>query len=186
MAITPDQVPGRIPSEVGRILQDYARTVPGDQLIVEIGAYRGRSTCFLAAGSAEGNSAKVLSIDPWGLSGSEHLSNVSTTQDDHWSHIVECGLGHLVTQVRGFSQHVTLPKEPVGLLWIDGAHDYENVSEDIRRFCPLVVSGGTVIFDDYKLHCRGVDRAVNRLRKNSKRWKGWKTAAGQLAIGHKR
>lgn len=186
MAMVPDQVPGRIPNEVGKILQAYAHTVPTDQLIVEIGAYRGKSTCFLATGSAEGNSAKVLSIDPWGLEGSELMSNVSTTQDDHWSHVVKCGVDHLVTQVRGFSQRMPLPVEPVGLLWIDGAHDYESVSEDIRRFCPLVVSGGTVIFDDYKLHCRGVDRAVNRLMKDRKSWKSWKTSAGQLAIGRKR
>jgi predicted O-methyltransferase YrrM len=37
---------------------------------------------------------------------------------------------------------------PIGLLFIDGAHDYESVRADFEFWSPLVVCGGLVIFDD--------------------------------------
>lgn len=183
----PRDVPGRLTVEAGRVLRRLARSVPEGQLIVEIGAYRGRSTCFLAAGSSEGNGATVLSVDPWGLPAADGtVPAVRTTPEDHAAHVAVCGLSHLVVQRRGYSQQVERPEDPVGLLWIDGAHDEPSVTADVDRWVPLVASGGVVVFDDYRLRCPGVDRTVDRLMADTGPWTRWETAAGRLAIGWRR
>jgi len=37
----------------------------------------------------------------------------------------------------------------IDMLWIDGDHSYEGVSEDIRVWIPKLVKGGVVAFHDY-------------------------------------
>src|SRR5690606_15270126 len=46
-------------------LREYAAKVPADQAIVELGAFKGRTTGWLALGASEGNGAVVHSVDPW-------------------------------------------------------------------------------------------------------------------------
>lgn len=188
--MSPEDVPGRISVEVGGILRFFAKHVPADQLIVEIGAYQGRSTCFLAQGSLLGNQAKVISIDPWDRG--KHLGpnkdkSVSYLDPDnkykYLKHLHACGVKELVIPVQEFSQKAHLPDNLIGLLWIDGAHDYNSIKADIRRYFPRVVKGGHVIFDDYQAHCKGVDRAVDEIMRNSN-WV-W-TVYRPLAIGEKK
>lgn len=190
--MTPEDVPGLIPASTGDLLRELAREVPADQVIVELGAYQGRSTCYLATGSAGGNRAQVLSIDPWttgtvaGPKGRPVLYLDPATEAAYHKHLAACGVADLVTPLRGFSQQVPLPGQPVGLLWIDGDHSYGAVKADIRRWTPLVAAGGHVVFDDYRRHSRGVDRAVREFaRAAGKRWT-WDTSQHPLAIGTRR
>lgn len=186
----PEEVPGRITVETGNLLRRLAAQVPRDQLIVEIGAFKGRSACFLASGSAEGHGARVVSIDPWNTPGNVSpkaepgLYTDPDNRADYDNHTRACGVAHLVTAVEGFSQSVPLPTKPIGLLWIDGAHDYESVRRDAQRFCPLVARRGRVVFDDYGAHCRGVDRAVREMIKTVPGW-SWNTSIKPLAIGRR-
>lgn len=189
--MTPDRVPGLIPESTGTLLRRLACRVPTGQVVVEIGAYQGRSTCYLAIGSAEGNQVPVMSIDPWDTGtlpgptrrGVRYLD--AETEKAYRRHIEACGVTYLVRQVKGLSQRVPLPTQPIGLLWVDGAHDYTSVVADIRRWCPLVVSGGYVVFDDYRTRHRGVDRAVRQFaREHGKRWI-WDMTLKPLAIGRR-
>lgn len=188
----PEQVPGLIPESTGHLLRRLARQVPADRLIVEIGAYQGRSTCYLATGSAEGHQTRVVSIDPWDAGilpgprnrGIDYLD--SKVEAAYHHHLAACGVAHLVTPLKGMSQQVPLPSGPVGLLWIDGAHDYDAVTADIGRYTPLVLAGGWVVVDDYRAHSRGVDRAVRELMRAQPQWWEWDTKLRPLAVGRRR
>lgn len=189
--MTPDQVPGLISEDIGNKLSWLAALVPSDQIIVEIGAFKGRSTCYLATGSAHGNDARVISIDPWddpdNTSGPKAKGPIyidPANKQQQRAHLIACGVDHLVTSIQGYSWDVDLPTEPVGLLWVDGAHDQESVQRDIDRWTPLVASGGYIAFDDYGAKCPGVDRAVDKLMEQDG-WTEWDTSIQSLAVGRK-
>lgn len=189
----PEDVPGRITNEVGDALRRLARDVPANQVIVEIGAYLGKSTCFLGVGSLAGDGARVISIDAWDTPGNTPGPvyapdmYVRPTNRSHYDrHLKECGVDGVVTTIQDFSWNVDLPSgTSIGLLWVDGAHDYAGVSRDVERFCPLLASGGHVVFDDYRVRCPGVDRKVNELRRDTKTWASWDLGVKTVAIGRK-
>ncbi len=52
---------------------------------------------------------------------------------------------------------------PIDILFIDGAHDPENVEKDIRDWWGKVKIGGTILFHDYNCnHAEGVKIAVDK------------------------
>ena len=57
-------VPGCCDMQDRAFLYRLASEVPEGQVIVEIGSYRGATTCALALGSNAGNGVEVFSIDP--------------------------------------------------------------------------------------------------------------------------
>ena len=171
----PDDVPGLISLPAGTFLAKQAAAVPAGRLILEIGAFRGRSTCFLAWGSKRGNGARILSVDPWDLVGNIEGKGgrfrAPTNEADQDRALRALGLRDLVTSVKDFSQRVPLPTTPIGLLWIDGDHAAGAVSSDAKRFAPLVAPGGLVVFDDVGTWHPGVDRVVDGFRRNLREWK---------------
>src|SRR5205823_655276 len=64
------------------------------------------------------------------------------------SNIDSAGLSDRVRLLRQSSVEVNW-HEPIGLLFIDGLHDYENVGQDFRHFAPWIVPGGFIAFHDY-------------------------------------
>lgn len=114
---------------------------PSTGLWVEIGAYKGRSTAWLIEASQRlPHRPKVVSIDPHMRETWEPYSKV--VKDFR---LEERGLE---TQ-RAFSSDVGAHwNRPIGYLWIDGSHRYEDVLKDIDLFVPHVVPGGYIVFDD--------------------------------------
>jgi hypothetical protein len=53
-----------------------------------------------------------------------------------------------------------LGRNPIDLVFIDAAHDYASVKEDIHRWWPIVRDGGMLIGHDYNHKWPGVERAV--------------------------
>jgi predicted O-methyltransferase YrrM len=168
----PNDVPGLISAEVGAFLSWLASNVQPGHAIVELGAFKGRSTCFLAAGARPG--VRVVSVDPHGLEGCERGRGgrfaASGVRAEYLRHIA--GYSN-VTPIRSLSSDAPLPHEPIGLLWIDGDHSPAAVANDVRRWTPLVVSGGFVVIDDYGTWHKGVDAAVAAMRRD-KRWADWR------------
>lgn len=67
----PSELEGPMPDRVGQVLHDLAADVPADLAIVEVGSYRGRSTCWLATGAgAEGT---TVGFDDADLPGPKRL-----------------------------------------------------------------------------------------------------------------
>jgi predicted O-methyltransferase YrrM len=134
-----DELPGWLTAEEGETLYRLAKACTGRGVIVEIGSWRGKSTTCLGLGSKAGHGVPVFAVDPH----SEH------TFGDFSRNMEEAGLTDLVTPVPGRSQELAEGfDEPIELLFIDGAHQYELVNEDFDRWVPKVVEGGVVAMHD--------------------------------------
>ena len=57
--------------------------------------------------------------------------------------------------------------DSVGLVYIDGLHEYEDVSRDISLWYPKVVSGGIIAGHDFDACLPGVIRAVDEFRRQT-------------------
>lgn len=113
--------------------------------IMEIGSYKGRSTCCLGLG-ARLNNSRVFAVDsfdggpglPRAYSFPEFSQNVN-----------RCGLCDAIEPIVGVSAEVSKTwKTPIHLLFIDGSHTYEDVLADFAGFFPHVVANGVVAFHD--------------------------------------
>ena len=63
LAIT-KEIDGWLTQEESVFLFNAAKEIPGDTSILEIGAWKGKSSVLLGLGAKAGNQAQVFSIDP--------------------------------------------------------------------------------------------------------------------------
>jgi predicted O-methyltransferase YrrM len=163
---------GLIPREVGEHLLKLASRVPSDQAIVELGSYRGKSTCYLATGARQGNGAHVYAVDAWSEEVSAWRSKIldrlpSPLYADFRAQISKAGFSDQhVTAVKSLStmagDHYEGP--PVGLLYIDGDHSKRAAIADLRAWRAHLTDDALVVFDDYAMtNNPGVKVAVEAL-----------------------
>lgn len=140
--------------------------LPAPHAIVEVGSYCGRSTVVLGAvAKARCSDARVYAIDPHdGTFGAldQGLQVGPPTLSQFQKNIADAGLEDVVVTVQQRSYEVPW-NAPVSLLFIDGLHDYANVSRDFFHFGRHVVVGGYVAFHDYADYYPGVKAFVNEL-----------------------
>lgn len=128
------------------LLFRLAKECKGKGAIVEIGSWKGKSTTCLALGSKSGASMHITAIDPH--TGSSEHGKVDTYAE-FLTNIERNGVADMVKPMRERSQEVGKQwKGPVELLWIDGAHEYEYVLEDLNAWEPHLIEGGIVAFHD--------------------------------------
>lgn len=180
-----DQLEGLIPAEVGEALAGYAAQVPADLAIVEVGSYKGKSGCYLAAGAKSGHGAHVWCVDAWDTDG-----NVTgrfgfaepSTFDAFQAQVRKMQYTKRITPLKGFSvevaAHWTGPQ--IGLLYIDADHQARSVLADFRSWEPYLAPGAVVVFDDVDTKRNpGVRLIVDKLA----RTRGPSTVeAGRLAV----
>ncbi len=134
--------------------------------IVEIGSYCGRSTVVLAhAARAFGADQRVVAIDPHlGQVGAadQRISQVAPSREKFLRNIAAADVADMVELVEQYSTQVAWDR-PIGLLFIDGLHDYVNVSRDFAHFRPWIASRGYVAFHDYANYYPGVRAFVDEL-----------------------
>lgn len=137
---------GLIPDAVGEVLAGYAAQVPEDQAIVEIGSYKGKSTCYLASEAK----ARVYAVDPWGLPGNvAGRFGYTSAFPEFMGQITAMGYEGRITPIQDFGH---LAGEdwtgPVGLLFVDGDHSARSVEQDVKAWLPHLVKGAVLILDD--------------------------------------
>ncbi len=165
-----EDIAGLIPNELGEALADLAEAVPADQAIVEIGSFKGKSTCYLAVGAELGGGAHVYAVDPWdtpgNVTGRFGFAEASTREAFH-DQVAAAGHADHVTAIQGFSVEVaaTWPKRrKIGLLYIDGDHSGAAVYADFEAWRPYLAKNATVAFDDFDTPRNpGVRMAIERL-----------------------
>lgn len=164
---------GLIPHDEGMELLRLAQKVPGDQAVVEIGSFKGKSTCYLAAGRfMSGGGGLVYAVDPWDLPGNpygKHGFSASTVRGVFDAQVASLGFGEIVCPVRGFSVNVARDWEAkVGMLFIDGDHSEQAVHDDLFAWLPHMADGGVLAFDDFDTPRNpGVRKVVDRFAKAS-------------------
>jgi hypothetical protein len=168
---------GFMPDDEGLALGSLAALLVGTTglppLVVEVGAYCGRSTLYLAAGLAEAMAAQhgagdltrppaVFSLDHHhgseeNQAGWEHhdpsLVDPRTGRMDTlplWRQAVDdADAGDLVVGIVGDSPTVAAHwASPIGLLFIDGGHGEEPAWADYLGWAPWVAPGGYLAIHD--------------------------------------
>ena len=152
-------IEGWLAENQARALYEAAARVPSGASIVEIGSHHGRSTVILASGKSDG-CTEVVAVDPfsdprWG--GGEGSLAVFRENVQH------AGVEASVRPVRGFSAEAASAWDgsPIGVLYVDGAHDEESVLADIDGWEHFIAPGGRVLFHDC-FSAPGVTKAVFR------------------------
>jgi MMP 1-O-methyltransferase len=137
-----EAIDGLIHPREGLLLYVLARRAAQLGNIVEIGAYKGRSTWYLVQALRDaGSPYKVISIDP-------HLD--PGQRDAYFETLHRHGLMEWVDPRVGFAHEVaqSFGEEPVGLLWIDGDHSYQAVKEDFDDWFPRLRADGWYAMHD--------------------------------------
>lgn len=136
---------------------------PGGQpvqgCVAEIGSFKGRSTCWLAAGVQGRGAGKVYAIDhftgspehqPGGSHADPDIVKDGTTLNAFRANIARLNLGDHVEAVVAPSLEAakTWSKGPIRLLFIDGDHSYEATKADLAAWKPHLAPGALVAFHD--------------------------------------
>jgi FkbM family methyltransferase len=112
-----------------------------DALVVEIGAFEGRTTLDLASTFPNHT---IVSVGPWGAEITEQFGRFLRNT---------CRVRNQVRVRRGKSADILAswdPPQVVKFACIDGDHSAEGVYTDARFIWPHVVPEGLVLFQDYK------------------------------------
>lgn len=138
----------------------------GSQAIVEVGSYCGKSTVVLGSVvKAARPEARVYAIDPHdGRVGAmdRGITSGPPTRATFDRNIAQAGVADVVLPIQSYPFEVTWDR-PIGLLLIDGLHDYANVARDFSHFAQWVEEGGYVAFHDYASYYPGVQAFVDDL-----------------------
>ena len=186
------ELDGLISRDVGELLYAFAALVPADQAIVELGSYRGKSTCYLATGAALDYNAPVYAVDAWSEEVSAWRAAVlkslpSPVYEDFTAQLDKAGV---LDDVRVIRSLTTLAAElydgpQVGLLYIDGDHSKEAVLADFRAWRKHLAQDAVIIFDDFGVTKNpGVSLAVGALEASGELVDVDKLKNKRLAIAH--
>ena len=136
-----------------------------DGKIVELGAWKGRSSAFLVV-EAYNKSPKieVHIVDTWGGNPFDGSEDQST---DAYSKFTS----NMSILARPYQAHRMTTNEAAGLfkdesldsVFIDADHSYEAVKMDIQNWMPKVRKGGILAGHDYTSAWPGVIKAVNEI-----------------------
>jgi len=133
-------------------------TVKGGS-IVEIGVWCGRSSMALAEVAKEHNqivhSYDIFDQDYWRKFPA--LAVFANEEQEDIARRNLAGVAHLVSLHKGTSALVDFP---VSFAFIDGGHEYEEVSEDIRNLKKHLIEGAWIVLDDHTEEYPGVKRAA--------------------------
>lgn len=145
------------------------KSLPENSKIVEIGAWRGKSTCCLATLIKEsGKSISLYVVDTWeGSDEPEHKKIISDLSvnlyDDFLSNMTMCEISDILTPIKKSSVEASklFLDKSLDFVMIDGDHSYQAVKADILSWLPKLKPGGLLAGDDYEWP--GVKQAVHEI-----------------------
>jgi predicted O-methyltransferase YrrM len=139
-----------------RLVRMAAKNTPG--MIVEIGAWEGRSTVIMANAAAP---QQIHTCDTWEGSAGEISAELAAERDVYatWrSNVDQLTAGNVVEHRMGWREYVPTIDEQITLAFIDAEHSYREVRDNIKALLPLMAPGGIICGDD--AHHEPVRRAV--------------------------
>lgn len=158
-----ETVEGWFSRDEGALLYDVA--LESRDSIVEIGSWKGRSTCLLGWAAARTPGRRVFAVDPHDGQIADGDGAAETFADFQRTIERAALLGHVVA-LRQRSFDVEWAGDPIGLLFVDGFHDEENVARDFGHFERHIPVGGFAAFHDAQYAYPGVLAVVQRLIKS--------------------
>jgi predicted O-methyltransferase YrrM len=127
-------------------LYRLAKSVPPKAALIEIGSYRGGSSCCLASGMA-GKGSALHCVDTFasdaisGQNGEDTFTDFQTNTRPY---------AESIRVHRGYSHDVAKDFQPasVDLLFIDGDHSWEGVTTDLRLYVPFMKDNSILVMHD--------------------------------------
>ena len=135
---------------------------------VEIGAWRGRSSSYMAVEIINsGKNIKFDVVDHW-LGSSEHQMNPSVKRGTLYDEFINNTkpVNHIINPLRMTSVEASklYDDNSLDFVFIDASHEYEFVKEDIKHWFPKVREGGIIAGDDMEWHVAdSIKRAVTEM-----------------------
>lgn len=184
-----DALEGILPPPEGEKLASLAWQAP-HLPILEIGSYKGKSTCYLASGAHN----VVYALDMWDLRYQDYAPSRTqqkrgfgnrSTFDEFQEQVKSAGLNERVIPVKGDSSQIgKIWTIPLGMLFIDGCHTYKAVLSDYLMFSPYVVSGGYLAMHDHVIP--DVRRVIDEIIKPCGDWEDFELTNGNLFTARKK
>jgi len=156
---------GRISIEEGERLMFLSSQLHLGAKVVEIGSYRGKSTCYIATGLRLSNntSGKVHAVDVW-TKGATNSAKYHTqdTYDIFKKQVSELELDDLITPHMNTSLDAAKKHtRPIDMLFLDGNHKYKSIHEDWEAWKVFLKEGSTIAFHDHAEKYPGVMQVVD-------------------------
>ena len=131
--------------------------VEGD--IVELGAWTGLTTSYLATACRVRNSGRVFAVDTFEGTkedGSRYPSIAKmggSTLEAFHQRTRRAGVADIAWPLIGLTTEVVdrYPGRPIRFLLIDADHSYDGVRADFESWSPKVAPGGLIVFHDYQM-----------------------------------
>jgi predicted O-methyltransferase YrrM len=169
-----DNIRGALYEGEGMLLHGLAKKCQGKGVIVEIGALLGKSTAYLALGSKAGANIRVYAIDPFNGGDSmprslwiKKLFAKGSFYSTFKENMRKAELSDIVTAIPLRStEALSKVDEQIELLFVDGAHDYRSVRNDVSLYYPRVIPRGTIALHDRNL--KGVNRVIREIVQEQK------------------
>lgn len=151
------EIPGWMSAFELRWLAEQAKT---RRRIVEIGAWRGRSTRALG----DSTSGVVWVVDDWSGAGWDYGEDLLNVRERFFENTRDLFAIGRVVSIETSSEIASrvLRDDHFDMIFIDGDHSYDAVKRDIKLWSPLLARGGLLCGHDYGNH-PGVTRAVDEL-----------------------
>jgi predicted O-methyltransferase YrrM len=163
-------IPGYFNGEL--LYQRIIDTFPNNSKFVEVGCFFGRSTCFMAQLlKKKGKQVTFDVIDTF--EGSPEHQSFLQGKSFYEKFLENMRLAGVVTMLnvkkaRSDQAAKNYANNSLDFVYLDAAHDYESVKQDIDAWLPKVKLNGIFAGDDYHESWAGVIAAVNeKLGKNS-------------------
>jgi len=145
-----------------RMLNRYASEVT-EGVIVAIGSYRGQTDIALALNAQ----VPVYCIDNRSGSIGEDYPFGDADRVEWMKNVLAFGVGAKVRPINLLSKEVAeVWYLEIGMLFIDGSHDYDSVMSDLSSWVPHVLDNGLIALHDVGNETApGVDEALKRWSK---------------------
>jgi predicted O-methyltransferase YrrM len=142
--------------------------VQGD--FVELGAWKGLTTCYLAAACRARGHGHVYAVDTFAGTREDDTRYAAidryggSTFKAFRTIVHRSGFADVVTPCVGLTTDVVEQHRSrrLAFLLIDADHSYAGVRADFEAWAPLVASGGTIVLHDYAMPDAGVRDYVQR------------------------
>lgn len=148
-------VDGFLGEAEARHLHALAADVQPPNVILEVGGYKGRSTCALAIGAK----VPVYSVDTHAKDAGGDFPYSDEDRACWTENVLKMGVATRVRPINLPSVDVAeIFQESIGLLFIDGCHALDSVRQDLACWIPHVAPNGLVAMHDN--YAPGVVQAV--------------------------
>eukprot|EP00929_Paragymnodinium_shiwhaense_P094292 TRINITY_DN54780_c0_g1_i1.p1 TRINITY_DN54780_c0_g1~~TRINITY_DN54780_c0_g1_i1.p1 ORF type:complete len:427 (+),score=35.13 TRINITY_DN54780_c0_g1_i1:40-1320(+) len=129
--------------------------------VVEIGVADGTTSQYALDA---GPNITLLGVDPYQIQPGSYALTRNMYLGRCRAGVQRCRLAHMTSEAASYSEHLKRSGwDEIDVLFVDGAHDYENAYTDIKLWMPRVGKVGCVAGHDFSPGWPGVGRAVFEL-----------------------